>query len=64
MLHDLFYAYGFDEQAGNFQTNNFGNGGKEGDAVIAMAQEGPSVNNAFFKITPEYSLSTYYSWLM
>jgi hypothetical protein len=31
--HDRFYALGFDEQAGNFQTNNFGLGGLGGDAV-------------------------------
>jgi extracellular elastinolytic metalloproteinase len=31
--HDRFYDLGFDEQAGNFQTNNFGQGGLGGDAV-------------------------------
>ena len=34
VIHDLFYLYGFDEVAGNFQMNNFEIGGKEGDAVI------------------------------
>jgi len=31
--HDRFYALGFDEQAGNFQQNNFGRGGIGGDTV-------------------------------
>lgn len=30
-IHDLFYVYGFDEKAGNFQENNFDLGGAEGD---------------------------------
>ncbi|KAH6564491.1 hypothetical protein BASA62_007865 [Batrachochytrium salamandrivorans] len=34
MVHDVFYAYGFTEPAGNFQQKNFGRGGKEGDPVI------------------------------
>ena len=29
VTHDLMYLYGFDEAAGNFQTNNYGNGGNE-----------------------------------
>lgn len=37
-MHDLFYQYGFDEVSGNFQQNNFGKGGRGGDAVIANAQ--------------------------
>ena len=28
-LHDLSYAYGFTEEAGNFQQSNFGRGGKD-----------------------------------
>ena len=38
VMHDLFHKYGFDEKSGNFQQNNFGKGGKGGDAVIANAQ--------------------------
>jgi len=41
----LFYRYGFDEVSGNFQQYNFGKGGKEGDAVIANAQDGSGYNN-------------------
>ncbi|MFS3130612.1 M36 family metallopeptidase [Nocardioides sp. Bht2] len=39
-IHDLLYGYGFDEAAGNFQANNYGNGGQGGDAVMAEAQDG------------------------
>ncbi|MGZ0220571.1 MAG: M36 family metallopeptidase, partial [Acidimicrobiales bacterium] len=48
VIHDILYAYGFDEAAGNFQTNNYGNGGAGGDAVLAEAQDGAGVNNANF----------------
>jgi extracellular elastinolytic metalloproteinase len=44
-VHDLFYRYGFDEESGNFQQYNFGRGGREGDAVIANAQDGSGYNN-------------------
>jgi extracellular elastinolytic metalloproteinase len=37
-LHDLFYNFGFDEVSGNYQDDNFGRGGQEGDAMIAHAQ--------------------------
>lgn len=37
-MHDIFYHYGFDEKAGNFQENNLGRGGKGNDAVIANCQ--------------------------
>ncbi|KAL7750102.1 hypothetical protein RI367_004617 [Sorochytrium milnesiophthora] len=53
MIHDLFYQYGFDEQAGNFQQNNVGRGGKDGDAVIANAQDGSGFNNANFATPPD-----------
>jgi extracellular elastinolytic metalloproteinase len=32
-FHDVQYAYGFDEGAGNFQQNNFANGGVGGDPI-------------------------------
>ncbi len=38
--HDYFYALGFDEPAGNFQTDNFGRGGLDGDAVRGASQAG------------------------
>lgn len=48
VMHDVLYAYGFDEASGNFQTNNYGNGGLGGDAVRAEAQDGFTTNNANF----------------
>jgi extracellular elastinolytic metalloproteinase len=51
MVHDILYAYGFDEVSGNFQQNNYGKGGAGNDHVIARAQAGAnagSVNNANF----------------
>jgi len=53
IIHDLFYMYGFDETAGNFQENNFGLGGRQGDAVYAQAQDGSGVNNANFATPPD-----------
>lgn len=47
-LHDIFYKFGFTESARNFQTNNFGKGGIEGDAVNAEAFDGGGLNNANF----------------
>ena len=52
-LHDRLYAYGFTESAGNFQTNNFGNGGVGGDPVSAEAQDGGAFNNANFATPPD-----------
>ena len=52
LVHDFFYRYGFDEVSGNFQQHNFGRGGKEGDAVIANAQDGSGFNNANFMTPP------------
>ncbi len=48
MMHDLWYNYGFDEVAGNFQENNYGNGGEDGDFVLAEALDGSRTNNAVF----------------
>ncbi|KAG0368504.1 Fungalysin metallopeptidase-domain-containing protein [Gamsiella multidivaricata] len=52
-VHDIFYHYGFDEEAGNFQENNFGRGGLGNDAVIANAQDGSGYNNANFATPPD-----------
>ncbi len=40
MMHDIFYTYGFDERAGNFQETNFEFGAGAGDYVRAEAQDG------------------------
>lgn len=47
-MHDIFYKFGFNEAARNFQTNNFGKGGMQGDAVNAEAFDGSGLNNANF----------------
>ncbi|WP_055435996.1 T9SS-dependent M36 family metallopeptidase [Lacinutrix algicola] len=48
IMHDVWYQYGFDEVSGNFQLNNYGNGGAGGDFVFADAQDGSGNNNANF----------------
>ena len=48
LTHDVWYQYGFDEASGNFQSNNYGNGGTAGDYVFADAQDGGGTNNANF----------------
>lgn len=53
IMHDVFYNYGFNEVSGNFQVNNYGNGGVEGDHVIADAQDGGGFNNANFMTPPD-----------
>jgi hypothetical protein len=47
-MHDVMYHYGFDEESGNFQFNNYGRGGKGNDAVNADAQDGSGTGNANF----------------
>lgn len=42
IMHDVWYRYGFNEINGNFQQNNYGNGGTPGifgDAVVADSQD-------------------------
>lgn len=53
VIHDVFYEYGFDEAAGNFQENNYGNGGTADDFVFALSQDGSSLNNASFGTGPD-----------
>ena len=48
IIHDITYRYGFDEVAGNFQSNNQGRGGNGNDYVLADAQDGSGTNNANF----------------
>ncbi|WP_417865627.1 T9SS-dependent M36 family metallopeptidase [Xanthomarina gelatinilytica] len=48
VMHDVWYRYGFDEVSGNFQQNNYGNGGVGNDAVQAQGQDGGGTNNANF----------------
>ncbi|WP_299681127.1 T9SS-dependent M36 family metallopeptidase [uncultured Dokdonia sp.] len=53
VLHDVLYQYGFDEESGNFQENNYGNGGGQSDSVNAESQDGGGLNNAFFGTPPD-----------
>jgi extracellular elastinolytic metalloproteinase len=59
IIHDVQYQYGFNEAAGNFQSNNFGRGGAGNDWVRAEAQDnalGGSNCNANFSTPPDGSL--------
>jgi hypothetical protein len=53
IIHDVMHGYGFTEAAGNFQVNNYGNGGLGADDVRAEAQDGSSLNNANFGTPPD-----------
>lgn len=55
-MHDVWYHYGFDEDAGNFQANNYGRGSgaaRANDQVNADAQDGSGTNNANFSTPPD-----------
>jgi subtilisin-like proprotein convertase family protein len=43
-IHDVTYHHGFTEAAGNFQENNYGRGGIDGDSV--MAANGPPASGS------------------
>ncbi|KAJ3214822.1 hypothetical protein HDU67_001149 [Dinochytrium kinnereticum] len=51
--HDIMYQFGFDEQSGNFQNDNFGRGGRGNDGIIATVQDASGKNNAFFSTGPD-----------
>jgi len=53
IIHDIAYQYGFDEASGNFQENNYGNGGLGSDSVNAESQDGGSTCNANFFTPPD-----------
>jgi extracellular elastinolytic metalloproteinase len=48
LIHDTLYRAGFTEEVGNFQADNFGRGGRDGDPVQAQAQDGGGYDNANF----------------
>ena len=48
IIHDVFYHYGFDEENGNFQFNNYSGLGDGFDNVFAESQDGGGINNANF----------------
>lgn len=47
IIHDVLYHYGFDEVGGNFQENNYGNGGAGSDSVNANDQISQFCNATF-----------------
>lgn len=51
--HDYFYDLGFTEQAGNFQTDNFGRGGLGNDAILAASQDLLAQDNALYIAFPD-----------
>ena len=53
IMHDVWYQYGFDEESGNFQQNNYGNNGFGDDFVYADAQDGSGTDNANFETPPD-----------
>ena len=50
VIHDVLYQYGFDEVGGNFQVNNYGNGGVGNDDVRALAQASGDCNANFLTL--------------
>jgi hypothetical protein len=55
VIHDILYDHGFIEVAGNFQEDNFANGGADSDSVNAESQDGSGTDNANFATPPDGS---------
>ncbi len=55
--HDRLYNLGFDEAAGNYQTDNFGRGGTGGDPLLAEVQSTTFGNNAGTFTSPPDGMS-------
>ncbi|EAQ39850.1 fungalysin metallopeptidase (M36) [Dokdonia sp. MED134] len=53
VIHDVLYQYGFDEASGNYQENNYDNGGVGNDQVNAEAQDSSGECNANFSFSPD-----------
>ncbi|KAH7101038.1 Fungalysin metallopeptidase-domain-containing protein [Auriculariales sp. MPI-PUGE-AT-0066] len=52
-VHDITYRYGFTESAFNFQQNNFGLGGAQGDPIMISVQDSAGTNNAGITVTAD-----------
>ncbi|KAF8886764.1 Fungalysin metallopeptidase-domain-containing protein [Infundibulicybe gibba] len=62
-MHDIAYKYGFTEKSFNFQTNNFGKGGRGNDRIKMHVQDDLGVNHARFITPPEYLIALFrYIW--
>ncbi|KAF9056986.1 Fungalysin metallopeptidase-domain-containing protein [Panaeolus papilionaceus] len=57
-IHDVTYRYGFTESSFNFQSNNFGKGGKGNDPVLISVQDASGTNNANFATPADGSSGT------
>ncbi|SFF37071.1 Fungalysin/Thermolysin Propeptide Motif [Fontimonas thermophila] len=62
-LHDWWYDHGFNEAAGNAQTNNYGRGGEEGDPILAQGQDASGRNNANMSTPADGSSPTMQQYL-
>ncbi|EDM44670.1 hypothetical protein SCB49_13900 [unidentified eubacterium SCB49] len=58
VIHDVMFEYGFDAKSGNFQENNYGEGGEGSDSVNAEAQDNSGECNANFGTPPDGSNPT------
>lgn len=48
LMHDVWFNYGFDEQSGNFQEENYTGNGNGSDYVFSEVQDGEGTCNANF----------------
>lgn len=55
VFHDRLYQLGFDEAAGNFQSDNLGRGGKGGDALRIEVQDGASITDGTHRNNANFS---------
>lgn len=71
MVHDITYLMGFDESAGNYQFNNYGKGGLDGDYIRGYSVDATLIpgleepfNNAYFSIVRDGNIGTMgmYRW--
>ena len=46
-VHDILYHYGYNEASGNYQLNNYGNGGSGGDPMLVEIQESDNCGSDF-----------------
>ncbi|MCL5743993.1 MAG: extracellular metalloproteinase, partial [Acidobacteria bacterium] len=55
--HDLFYSIGFDEAAGNFQQQNYGRDGVEGDPMYVYSEFGAASYDGSAELNNSASMS-------
>ncbi|KAK0462282.1 Fungalysin metallopeptidase-domain-containing protein [Desarmillaria tabescens] len=65
-VHDYAYKYGWTETSYNFQADNFGKGGAQGDRVLMGVQDSSGTNNANFATPPDGQSGTcrMYIWTL